>query len=205
MTIDIRPLNPALIGDYFDFFDNRAFSDHEEWSCCYCTYFHIDAVSERALDEAIGPDGDVDDLRRVLKGAAEKLINEGTLRGYLAYADGIPVGWCNANDKTAFSRFDHEAEVSAYIRGEDIGRVKAVTCFTVAPEYREKWIATALLARVLRDAKDEGYAAVEGYPRQHDQREPFDYYGPVRLYEKAGFVKAAEQGHAAVMRCLLSC
>jgi len=34
MNLEIKPLTPELAADFFDFFDNRAFTDHTEWSCC---------------------------------------------------------------------------------------------------------------------------------------------------------------------------
>lgn len=49
-------------------------------------------------------------------------------------------------------------------------------------------------------AGGEGYIAVEGYSVIRDQRFEWDNAGPVRLYEKAGFVKAAVQGQKVVMR-----
>lgn len=118
----------------------------------------------------------------------------------MAYADGIPIGWCNANDKSVFLRFDFDTAITGFIRGNSFDRVKAVTCFIVAPEYRGKSVPTALLERVIADAKAGGYMAVEGYPRMCDYRETFDYPGPVRLYERMGFVEAARQKNVSIMR-----
>jgi len=33
----IRQMKPEHATAWFDFFDNRAFADHEEWQGCYCT------------------------------------------------------------------------------------------------------------------------------------------------------------------------
>ena len=85
MTVEIRPLTPELAEDYFDFFDNRAFTDHAEWSCCYCTFFHLNRALEKELENAVQADGGgVDALRRALKGAAQQFIEQGNLRGDLA-------------------------------------------------------------------------------------------------------------------------
>lgn len=204
MVIGIEPITPALAGDFFDFFDNRAFTDHAEWSCCYCTFFHMNKADEQKIGGEVKADGGgTDALRFALRKRAKTLIEQGGIKGYLAYADGVPVGWCNANDKAAFSRFDFDAETSGFIRGDGNEHIKAVTCFIIAPGYREKGIATALLMRVVKDARAEGYAALEGYPRLHDQHDSFDYTGPVRLYEKVGFIKVAEKENAVIMRrCL---
>ena len=50
------------------------------------------------------------------------------------------------------------------------------------------------------DAKAEGYTAVEGFPVVRGERYEWDSAGPVRLYEKLGFAKVAEQDGAVTMR-----
>ncbi|MDR1533107.1 MAG: hypothetical protein LBS62_13180, partial [Clostridiales bacterium] len=57
-----------------------------------------------------------------------------------------------------------------------------------------------LLERAAADAETDGYAAIEGYPRKRDKREEFDYYGPVRIFENAGFVNISEKYDVAIMR-----
>jgi GNAT superfamily N-acetyltransferase len=156
--------------------------------------------SERQVGEEVTADGGKDALRRALRGRAERFVSNGTLQGYLAYADGVPVGWCNANNKSAFLRFDFNENLTEFICSNGEGKIKAVTCFTIAPGYRSQGLATALLQRVISDAKAERYDAVEGYPRFHENREPFDYNGPVRLYEKAGFIEVARHDGRVVMR-----
>ena len=69
---------------------------------------------------------------------------------------------------------------------------KAVICFEIAPEYRGKGVASALLNRVILDAKSQGYQSVVGFPVVRNERYEWDNEGPVRLYEKLGFVKEAE-------------
>jgi len=201
MDIDIRPLTPDLAEDYFDFHENRAFSDHAEWSHCYCLAFCMTKADDGEMSAEIAADGnDRDALHRALKARAARYIAEGTLNGYVAYVDGVLAGWCNANDKAAYTRFDFDEEKSDFIRLSGSGKVKAVNCFCIAPEYREKGLASALLRRVCEDAQAQVYDAVEGYPRLHEERDPFDFTGPTHLYEKAGFVKAAEQAGVVVMR-----
>lgn len=45
-----------------------------------------------------------------------------------------------------------------------------------------------------------GYQAVEGVPIIRTERYEWDNLGPIRVYERAGFVKSAEQDGVAVMR-----
>lgn len=196
-NIVIKPLTHALSADYFDFFDNRAFSDNADWSCCYCTYFHMNKESERQVGDEVKADGGKDALRRALRSRAERFITDGTLRGYLAFAGSISIGFCNTNSKTAFSRHINEMNT------ENNERTKAVACFVIAPEYRGQGVATALLERVISDAKAEGYIAVEGYPKLNETSNAYNFSGPIRLYEKAGFVEVVRLDDRVVMRMSL--
>ena len=83
------------------------------------------------------------------------------LRGYLAFVDGVAIGWCNANDK---SNFPIEPCIGASFHAPAELREKAVVCFEIAPAFRGKGVATALLQQVVADAQAEGYRAVEGFP-----------------------------------------
>ena len=64
-------------------------------------------------------------------------------------------------------------------------------------------IASAFIDRVCSDAKSKGYVAVEGYAKLSDQRDDFDYQGPLHLYQKAGFAEVAREKGQAVMRKML--
>lgn len=201
MNLKIKPFTPELAEDYFEFHENRAFSDHAEWSHCYCIMFCMKNIDDKEMSEEVNANGGSRDaLHQVLKAKAMKYIADRSLNGYVAYVDDLLVGWCNANDKAAFSRFDFKEEVSDFIRNAGYGRVKAINCFCIAPEYRRKGVAAALLQKVCDDAKADGYTAVEGYPRLHDKMEPFDFPGPVHLYEKSGFSRIAESGNVLIMR-----
>lgn len=61
-------------------------------------------------------------------------------------------------------------------------------------------IAAALLERVCVDAKTGRFAAVEGYAKMQKYRVYYDYNGPIRLYEKAGFIEVARYDDRMVMR-----
>jgi GNAT superfamily N-acetyltransferase len=192
MNITIKPLTPELAADYFDFFENRAFTDNSPYRC-YCQMYQMTKEQAKAeLDNA-----EEADFGRVSRKVAERQINSGLLRGYLAFADGVSIGWCNANDKANYpvesctgERFNAPAEK----------REKAVVCFEIAPEFRGKGVATALLQRAVDDAKAESCIAVEGFPVVRSERYEWDCTGPVRLYERVGFIRAAEQDGRVVMR-----
>ncbi len=192
MNITVKPLTPKLSADYFDFFENRAFTDDSPYRC-YCQMYQMTKEQAKAaLDNAVGQDPG-----SVSRGVAERQIADGALRGYLAYVDGKSIGWCNANDRANYPA-EPMQDVSFYAPAEQ--REKAVVCFEVAPEFRGKGVATALLHQVIADAKAEGYLAVVSFPVIRSERYEWDCTGPVRLYEQAGFFKVEERDQYVVMR-----
>lgn len=199
MNLEIKPLTPDLAADFFDFFDNRAFTDNSPEGPCYCTRFQMTKEEEKAAinDQIEAYGGWEKGLVRIIRQLAEQQIASGVLRGYLAFAGGVSIGWCNVNDK---ANFPEESGNGARFHASAEKREKVVACFEISPEYRGKGVATALLQRVIDDAKVEGYLAIEGYPRKRDEQYEWDFTGPVRLYEKVGFIKVAETEKNAVMR-----
>ena len=197
--ITIKPLTTELIPDFFDFFNNRAFTDNPPWGGCYCICWQMTKAEEQAqlIDRTEELGGGDENFMRALREIVVRQITSGLLRGYLAYADGLSIGWCNANDK---ANFPIESANGARLYAPAEMREKAVICFEIAPEYRGKGVATALLNRVADDAAAEGYLAVEGFPQVHSERNEWDFSGPIRLYEKAGFIKVSAHDGSVVMR-----
>ncbi|MDI6619029.1 MAG: GNAT family N-acetyltransferase [Clostridiales bacterium] len=176
MDVKICPLSRELADDYFDFFDNVAFCDHEEWSWCYCTYYHFDSEIEKELD---GVD------KNGLREYAVKLVKEGIINGYLAYIDGKVAGWCNAGDKAGYKRLRANKDLWS---DADDAKVKSVVCFIIAPKMRNQGIATLLLKRVCEDAASEGFSCVEAYPACGTLDCYMNFHGYISMYEKSGFV-----------------
>lgn len=206
MEWDIRRLTPELAPDYFDFFDHRAFSDNSPYYPCYCNAFYLTAAQIRAdfLGRADAYGGGEEGLRLAMRARAEQMVLEGVLQGYLAYDGCLAVGWCHANDKSRFVRvgeYDPTKDDSGlYVTAGDEGKIKSVVCFEIAPDYRGRGIAAALLKRVCEDAKQDGYALVEAYPVARDEAHPLDFTGPVHLYEKAGFAPVERRGGTVIMQ-----
>ncbi|MCL2158573.1 MAG: GNAT family N-acetyltransferase [Oscillospiraceae bacterium] len=194
MDITIKPLKPELSDDYFDFFENRAFTDNSPYRC-YCQVFQMTKKEyQAAYDDAEVQQNPGISSRKI----AERQIADGVLRGYLAYVDGKSIGWCNANDRANYPAEPYYDDVPFHASAEL--KEKAVICFEIAPDYRGKGVATALLNHVIADAKTEGYLAVVSFPEVRAERYEWDCRGPVRLYEKSGFTKILEKDGKAIMR-----
>ena len=163
----ITKMKPEHSGDWFDFFDNRAFADHEDWKGCYCTGPFFPRVKE------------YENMSRKRKDYAKWLMEKGIMKGYLAYENGKVVGWCNVNDKSAFSKLNNIQT--------DEENVISITCFIIQKEYRGKGIAQKILDKVIEDARENNTKIIEAYPKKNSKTEFGKFHGPYSMYEKNGF------------------
>jgi len=192
--LTIKPLTSDLIPAYLDYFDNRAFADADTNGPCYCT---CPTQTSQEIDQMVSEF--VGEVKGTIRRHAIKLLSEGKIHGYLAYDGDTVAGWCNSGDLKYYVNNRYQF-VPDFARDNTIGKTMAVVCFLVAPEYRGRGVSTALLERVIADARTEGFVAVEGYAYVQKGQDDFDFKGPTRLYEKLGFVPAVEQDGVVVMR-----
>jgi len=193
-NISIKPLTSEYNADYLDFFDNRAFTDGNPNGPCYCTSPNQDEATIKQMVSEFKDNG----VKETVRKYAVKMLDENKIQGYLAFDDDVSIGWCNAADMESYDGF-----VPEFARKNVCGKTISIVCFEIAPEYRGLGIASSFIDRVCKDAKKKGYNAVEGYAKIYDQRNDFDYQGPVRLYQKAGFVEVARQDGQIIMRKVL--
>lgn len=186
METCLKKLMPDMYNEFLHYFDHDAFSDHEEWSSCYCLESHLKkAESERYSEK---------EKRRK---KAKDLIQQGIMNGYLIYDKCNVVGWCNAGDKRDYEPI---CENEAFLTGNnERGKIKVLYCIDIAPNYRGKGIANIVIEKVLADAKEEGYSYVEGYPFS-DESFSYQYRGPFKLYEKYGFQLYRKEEWFYIMR-----
>lgn len=194
MNIEIKKLSPELIGDYINYFENIAFSDSSEWAGCYCLWYHWNENLDNERKEYTAKGGQC--FKREL---AIKYIENGILQGYLAYIDGLVVGWCNANDKTNYDALSKEKCPELWQTNNSTEKVKSIVCYTIAPNMRRKGIATELLKKVCKDAFTEGYTCVEAYPGTGETN-VHSYHGPYSIYEKNGFEVCVDIGEEIIVR-----
>lgn len=194
MDFEIKKLTPDLAEAYARFFDTTPHDDRTDKAAlpCYC-------VTWRGDDSYRG-DGDhwyaTHEERRK---RAISFIKAGSLQGYLAYRGDEIVGWCNANAscQLCLSYLRSFWPIDAF--RPDI-HVKSVFCFMIAPEVQRMGVATKLLERVCQDAAREGCQFVEAYAYRDFAAEPFDFRGPMAMYQKCGFSVHAVREGKVVMR-----
>ena len=185
MVIDIRKLTADLVEDYLLFFDT-----YEDCYCvCYCS------------DNHEGKDFSKQEARR---SHAAQYVRNGMIQGYLAYSDNQVIGWCNTNKKSDCIMCEGWSVMLSSVNTQDADqKVKSVFCYTIAPNFRRKGIASQFLAQVCKDAAEDGFDCVETYPNKNFEDAFSDHMGPVDLYKKHGFVLHGEAGNKIVMRKML--
>ena len=191
VNIEIVPLTPERTDDYLNFFENT-FEGTGEWGhLCYCiSWCSAPNFTEQGMEHA-----------EVRREAAIRYIREGVLKGYLAYADGKVVAWCNANDRNmSLNCYGMRCHIFGCEMPADEKRVKSVFCFEVVPNMRGKHIASALLERVIADAKNDEYEYIEAYPVKGTKDVQENFYGHHEFYEKNGFEPFGETENNLVMR-----
>lgn len=106
--------------------------------------------------------------------------------GFVAYLDGVPVGWCGVSMRTATPGLDHSRVIPA-IDGQPVW---AIGCFRTRVGYRRRGVARALLAAVVDAARGGGAPGVEAYPVDPGSQRidaGTAYVGLASMFDAAGF------------------
>ena len=147
-------------------------------SVCFCLSYRIPSKEANALR---GPER-AERVRRLMD-------EEGPI-GVLAYEGDEVVGWAAVAPRTR----THFATFRKIPHVDDLD-VWSLWCFRVRPGHRKKGVMHALIEGAVSFAKDQGAPAIEGYPVDNGEARvdlTMAYVGTRRLFEKAGFVKAAD-------------
>ena len=147
-------------------------------SVCWCPSHRVDAKTNREL---VGPA-----RGEYVRG----LCSRDVAPGVLAYDGGEVVGWAAVAPRSElpFAR-------STKIPHVDDLPVWSLWCVRVRPGRRGRGISPALVVGAAEYARSQGAPAVEGYPVDN-RGERVDltmaYVGTREIFERAGFVKAAD-------------
>lgn len=185
LDVEIRELRPELGAEYLAFFDDVAFVDHPEWAGCYCRFPHADHANGN-WDLHAGETN---------RAASAAMIERGEMRGYMAFVDGEPVAWCNANLRSSYTMFDPD--------DRDPSKIGTIACFVVAERFRRRGIAGQLLAAACDGFKRDGVRVVEAYPRPDEESAAENHLGPLSMYLSTGFEVVGKEGSSVVVRKLL--
>lgn len=167
MGINIKKLGRDTKKDFLYFFDEVGFTDNKEWSDCYCQ-FYLNEGNDEEWENSTAEENRESAIRR---------IDQGIMKGFIAYQDGKPVGWCHANLKKDIAAYREVAGCEDAI----------IACFVIAPNHRRQGIATKLMSEVICQFREAGYDSIEAYPVKGTNRTDSNYHGFLPMYGKAGF------------------
>jgi GNAT superfamily N-acetyltransferase len=148
-------------------------------SVCWCLSYRLTSSKENR--ELVGPARG----QRV-----RQLVRQSPPPGVLAYDGDEVVGWAAVHPRanTGFAR-------NRKIPHVDDLEVWSVWCIRVRPGHRGQGISHHLLTGAVEFARANGAAAIEGYPVDNKGAKvdlTMAYVGTRRLFEQAGFTKAAD-------------
>lgn len=186
--ITVHRVTEGLIDDWLDFFDHHAFVGTPEWAACYCIEPHVRDPDNPGQGE--DPDW------RVNREAMVTRLRESETFGYLAYVDGRPAGWVNASTR---DKYEYYRTVDP--SGPKPDSVIGISCFIVAPPYRQHGVAEALLDRVMADAAERGALWVEAYPfNEFEDEASKNFRGPRPMFDSRRFEPIEIRGRDTVVR-----
>jgi ribosomal protein S18 acetylase RimI-like enzyme len=197
-TFAVERLTPARRDDFLAFFDHEhgpAFADNPGWAKCYCHYPHVPkAIRWESLDAAAN------------RTAMTARIDAAEMDGFLAYEGAEVVGWLNAQPMTKLPHFAARMGIRPPALPVPPAFAAAIACFVVAPAWRRKGVARALLAGTLASFAARDIRVVDAFPfkARADAGASGHYHGPASLYREAGFEVLAEHEHVTAMRRVLA-
>lgn len=174
MSIEVVPATAARFDDVSTVLGPK----NPNASVCWCLSHRIDAKTNREL---VGP----------ARGEYVRMLcGRDVAPGVLAYEGQTVVGWAAVAPRSElpFAR-------SRKIPHVDDLPVWSAWCVRVRPGHRGRGISHALLDGAVAYARSRGAPAVEGYPVDNQGRKvdlTMAYVGTRRLFERAGFTKAAD-------------
>ena len=135
------------------------------------------------------------------KAALHRIVASGAAPGVLAYADGVPVGWCAVAPREEYSYLAR----ARVLKPIDDTPVWSVSCLFVARPFRRSGVSVQLLRAAVAFAGRHGATVVEGYPveaKSASMPDVFAWTGVASAFLAAGFHEAARQSPTRpIMRC----
>ncbi|HEX5908617.1 MAG TPA: GNAT family N-acetyltransferase [Propionibacteriaceae bacterium] len=174
MTIEVRPATTARFDDLATMLGPK----NPDSSVCWCLSHRVDSKTNREL------------IGRARGEYVKQLTRRAVAPGVLAYDDAEVVGWAAVAPRSElpFAR-------STKIPHVDDLPVWSVWCIRIRPGHRGRGISRHLLAGAVAYARSQGAPAVEGYPVDNRGKKvdlTMAYVGTRKLFEEAGFTKAAD-------------
>jgi GNAT superfamily N-acetyltransferase len=178
MTIEVRPAH-----DFADMATMFA-PKKPESSVCWCLSWRLSSTENRALTGIARAD------------KVRELCSRELAPGVLAHIDGDVAGWAGIAPRAELHPFAHSRKIPHL---DDLA-VWSLWCLRVRPGYRKQGVTPALIEGAVAYARASGAPCVESYPVDSGEERvdvTMAYVGTRHMFERAGFVKAAETDSVA--------
>ncbi|MCK5645544.1 MAG: GNAT family N-acetyltransferase [Anaerolineales bacterium] len=177
MSLNVKRFDESLRSDFF-----HVHSEKLGCGWCFCVAWWVpswEGWSERTAEE-----------NRKLR---EVLLESGEYDGYILYDDEQPIGWCQVGTHKRLNKLVSQFSLD---HGEDVW---AITCFLIAPSYRRRGMANALLEGVLQDLETRGVRTVLAFPKVDPNLDELALWnGPLSLFLRAGFTRFRDDPHRPI-------
>lgn len=184
MTLTIQALKPTHAKAYLAYLEQMDFHHAPDWAGCFCRFYHTDCSSDEWQKRSASQN----------KEEALKAIQDGTMKGFLAFEEDRIVGWLNANAIQSYPRLASIAQ--PYCQSPKTG---AVICFVIHPQFRHQGIATKLLYAAVETFEKEGMDVL-AFPFESESQPQKAYRGFAPMYLKLGFKVLESREGMSVLR-----
>lgn len=180
MSDDISPLTPDLWPDFEGLFGKQG-------ACydCWCTYFRQPPAARR------------ENNRERNKDHIKARIDAGPPPGLLAFEGGQASGWMQIGPRADVPEWNNAGRGSAPLQPADADdpAVWAISCFFIHSKARGQGLTHRLVDAGIAFARRSGARVLEACPMDlsKDSRSVGLFVGSARVFEKAGFARAAER------------
>lgn len=180
MSDAILPLTPDLWPQFEDLFGKQG-------ACygCWCTYFRLPPAARRQSS------------RERNKDHIKARIEAGPPPGVLAFDAGQAVGWMQIGPRADVPEFNNAGRGSAPLDSDDASdpRVWAISCFFIRNKARGQGLTHQLVGAGIDFARQSGARLLEACPMDQSKasRSVGLFVGSTRVFENAGFSRAAER------------
>lgn len=180
--VDFQPVAPDNLDDL-----ERFSREHGKFRYCSCMRWRMTSTEFSRSNKPCRIE------------ALREQVVKGRPIGVLAYADGVPVGWCSIGPRDEFRGLERYRKLARI----DDAAVWSVTCFFIDRRHRRKGLSVELLKAAVRYAAGTGARVVEGYPVAPGASS-YTYMGSPGTFTRAGFTDVTPPGRERrIFRILL--
>ncbi|MGD9909883.1 MAG: GNAT family N-acetyltransferase [Candidatus Izemoplasmatales bacterium] len=166
MELRIEVLSSHNKESFFSLFNESSFQHQQNWSSCYCRFYHTTC----SRDEWMNRTGAFN------KQEASQEIDQGLMKGFLAFDGDICVGWLNSAPISLYHR------LYPIIEDEFKKKKTALSiCFVIRENYRGLKIASSLLDYAIAFHRFAGMETLIAVPIEAGKQE-MNYRGPKDMY-----------------------